>query len=254
VENRSGIFDDVLCAGNDGIFPLAEAVFNTLAELFPSPYVHIGGDEVRFGRWEQCKRCQARLKALGLTAPGELQSWITSRLAGMLRERGKTAIGWDEVLENTGKFPLPDDLIIMSWRGREGGDTAAGLGHRVIMAPNTEGCYLDYKHRDDPEEPGQLGALGAMGTAKSYAMDPLPPEMAAPADLILGGQGNLWSELIYAGKIAEYMIFPRICALAEGLWTPREDKDFADFQRRLPVHQARLDRLGVLQYRDDTTT
>ncbi|GHV17110.1 hypothetical protein FACS189493_4140 [Spirochaetia bacterium] len=243
VEDRFGIFDDVLCAGNDGIFPLAEAVFNTLAELFPSRYVHIGGDEVRFGYWEQCPKCRARLKALGLSAFGELQSWITSRLAGMLKERGRIAIGWDEVLENTEKFPLPDDLVVMSWRGREGGITAANLGHRVIMTPNTEGCYLDYKQGDDPEEPGQLGAATL---ERSYAMDPLPPGMTVPEDLILGGQGNLWSELIYAGKIAEYMIFPRICALAEGFWTPRGDKDFADFQRRLPVHQSRLDRLGVL--------
>jgi hexosaminidase len=238
VEDRFGVFDEVLCAGNDGIFPLAEAVFTTLTELFPSKYVHIGGDEVRFGRWEECPRCRARQKALGLSAPGELQSWITSALAGMLKEKGKTAIGWDETLENTDKFPLPEDLIIMSWRGREGGDKAAGFGHRVIMTPNTEGCYLDYKQSDDPEEPGQLGTAAL---SRSYAMD--------PGESALGGQGNLWSELIYAGKFAEYMIFPRICALAESFWTPRENKDFADFQRRLPVHQARLDRLGVLQYR-----
>jgi hexosaminidase len=167
----------------------------------------------------------------------------------MLKERGKTAIGWDEVLENTDKFPLPDDLIIMSWRGREGGDKAAGLGHRVIMTPNTEGCYLDYKQSNDPEEPGQSWLKGVANLERSYAMDPLPADLVS-AKLILGGQGNLWSELIYAGKIAEYMIFPRICALAEGLWTARENKDFEDFKRRLPVHQARLDKLGLLQYRE----
>jgi hexosaminidase len=257
VEDRFGIFDDVLCAGNDGIFTLAEAVFDTLTGLFPANYVHIGGDEVKFGNWEECPRCQARLKALGLSAPGELQSWITFRLAEMLKERGKIAIGWDEVLENTGKFALPDDLIVMSWRGREGGDKAAGLGHRVIMTPNTEGCYLDYKQSDDPEEPGQSWLKGVANITRSYAMDPLPavPKdsealIAVSPDLILGGQGNLWSELIYAGKIAEYMIFPRICALAEGFWTARENKDFADFKRRLPVHQARLDKLGLLQYRE----
>jgi hexosaminidase len=257
VEDRFGIFDDVLCAGNDGIFDLAEAVFDTLTGLFPSKYVHIGGDEVKFGNWEECPKCQARLKSLGLSAPDELQSWITSRLAAMLKERGKTAIGWDEVLENTDKFPLPDDLVVMSWRGREGGDKAAGLGHRVIMTPNTEGCYLDYRQSDDPEEPGQTWAKGTANIERSYGMDPLPavPKdgealMAVSPDLILGGQGNLWSELIYAGKIAEYMIFPRICALAEGLWTARENKDFEDFKRRLPVHQARLDKLGLLQYRE----
>jgi hexosaminidase len=106
------------------------------------------------------------------------------------------------VLENTDKFPLPDDLIIMSWRGREGGDKAAGLGHRVIMTPNTDGCYLDYRQSDDPEEPGQSWLKGAANIERSYGMDPLPAEMNVLPNLILGGQGNLWSELIYACKIA----------------------------------------------------
>jgi hexosaminidase len=117
------------------------------------------------------------------------------------------------------------------------------------MAPNTEGCYLDHKHTDDPEEPGQVYA-GIASVYKSYSMNPVTPLMKSEnAYLILGGQGNLWSEYIYAGKIAEYMIFPRLCAIAETLWTPQENKDFGDFSQRLEVHQKRLDLLGINQYR-----
>jgi hexosaminidase len=248
VEDRFGIFDDVLCAGNDGMWDLADAVFDTLAELFPSKYVHIGGDEVRFVRWKACPKCRKRMEEYGITEAGALQSRITERLVEMLAVRGKTAIGWDEVLENTESISLPKELIVMSWRGREGGDRAVRLGHRVIMTPNSEGCYLDYKHSGDPEEPGQI-AIATL--EQSYAMDPVSPTMSEPeAALVLGGQGNLWSELIYAGKIAEYMIFPRICAIAETLWTPRDIKDLAGFKRRLSVHQTRLERLHVLYHRD----
>jgi len=247
VEDRFSIFDDVLCAGNDGIFPLVEAVFDTLAELFPSCYVHIGGDEVRFGRWAECPKCQKRMSELKLAEPAQLQSWLTARFADMLKQRGKTAIGWDEVLEHTEQFPLPENLVVMSWRGQEGGSKATAQGHRVIMAPLNNGCYLDYKHIDAPEEPGQLHVNTI---AQGYHMDPITPDMdAAAASLVLGGQGNLWSEIIYAGKIAEYMIFPRICAIAETLWSDSKHKNIEDFARRLEIHQCRLDKLGLLQYR-----
>jgi len=247
VEDRYSIFEDVLCAGNDDIFPLAEALFDTLAELFPSKYVHIGGDEVRFNRWAECPKCQKRLRELGLKEPAQLQSWITSRLTGMLQQRGKTAIGWDEVLENTDKFPLPDDLIVMSWRDQKGGSKAAARGHRVIMTPCTDGCYLDYKHIDQCEEPGQLSVSTI---AQCFNLNPITAEMDdTAASLVLGGQGNLWSEIIYAGKIAEYMIFPRICALAETFWSADKDHNIEDFGKRLEIHQQRLDKLGLLQYR-----
>ena len=247
VEDRFGIFEDVLCAGNDGIFPLAEAIFDTLAELFPSKYVHIGGDEVLFNRWAECPKCRKRIEELGLDEPGQLQSWITSRLTEMLNRRGKTAIGWDEVLENTEKFPLPQDIIVQSWRGEEGGNTATARGHRVIMSPATNGCYLDFRALDLPEEPGRK-PIGTV--AQGYNMKAITPEMdEKAASLVLGGQGNLWSEIIYAGRIAEYMIFPRICAIAEALWSEKEPKNLADFAKRLAVHQRRLDRLDLLQYR-----
>jgi hexosaminidase len=247
VEDRFGILDEVLCAGNDLIFDLAARVFDALGKLFPSPFVHIGGDEVKAGRWEACPKCQKRLKELGLNKASELQSWISVKLIKLLAERGKTAIAWDEVLDDTREFPLPPETVVMSWRGSEGGKRASGRGFRVIMAPNTSGCYLDYKHIDDPEEPGQIFA-GASSVYSSYSMEPVSPEMAARASLVLGGQCNLWSELIYAGKIAEYMIFPRLCAIAEAVWSPQGSRDFDDFARRIAVHEKRLDRLGMLRY------
>jgi hexosaminidase len=246
VEDRFGIFEDVLCAGNDDIFELGSAIFDTLVRLFPSPYVHIGGDEVRFNRWEACPKCQSRVQEIGLRSPRELQSWITMRLVRMLTDRGKIAIGWDEVLEDTEQFRLPKELVVMSWRGTEGGIRASNQGHRVIMSPNTEGCYLDHRHTEDPEEPGQLGTSSVYD---AYSLNPVQGISSEKAAAIMGGQGNLWSELIYAGKFAEYMIFPRICALAEALWTPLALKDFEDFSRRLQVHQKRLDMLGLVQYR-----
>jgi hexosaminidase len=245
VQDSFGIFEDALCAGNDGLFTFAGAVFDTLVQLFPSLYIHIGGDEVRFNRWENCPKCRKRLAETGLAEMRELQSWITVKLAGMLAERGKTAIGWDEVLEDTARYPLPGEVAVMSWRGAEGGKKAAALGHKVVMSPNTEGCYFDYRHADEAEEPGQWGVSTVF---QVYSMEIVSPEMTpAEAGLIMGGQCNLWSELIYAGRIAEYMIFPRIAAFAEALWSPR--KDFSRFERKLAVHRQRLDALDILQYR-----
>ncbi|MDR2965413.1 MAG: beta-N-acetylhexosaminidase [Treponema sp.] len=248
-EDRFGIFEDVLCAGNDKILDLFAAIFDTLAKLFPSQWVHIGGDEVLFNRWQECPKCQKKLAELGLNKIPELQSWITQKLVKMLLERGKTAIGWDEILDASEKFPLPKEAVVMSWRGKAGGIKASNSGHKVIMTPNTEGCYLDHKQFDSKEEPGHL-LQGVAAVYKTYSMEPIPSEVKNEnTNLILGGQCNLWSEVIYAGKIAEYMIFPRICALAETVWTPKEEKDFEDFSKRLEVHRLRLDALGVNQYR-----
>jgi hexosaminidase len=246
VEDRFGIFEDVLCAGNNEIFDLADAVFNALARLFPSKYVHIGGDEVRFNRWSACPKCKKRLAETGLSTPRELQSWITVKLVEKLAEKGKIAIGWDEVLEDSQKYPLPKELAVMSWRGAEGGKAAVKRGHPVIMSPNTQGCYFDYRNADEVEEPGQWGVSTAF---QAYTMNPLEDMSQAESSLVLGAQCNLWSELIYAGKIAEYMIFPRIAAFAENVWSSPEKKDFQNFERKLAAHRARLDKLGVNQYR-----
>ncbi|MDR3284424.1 MAG: beta-N-acetylhexosaminidase [Treponema sp.] len=248
VEDRFGVFEDVLCAGNDGLWDLAAAVFDTLGALFPSQYVHIGGDEVKFTRWAECPKCQARMQEWGVREAAGLQARITEKLAGILAERGKIAIGWDEVIDRPEEAEkLPKELVVMSWRGRAGGNAAAKMGHPVIMTPNSDGCYFDYKLKDSPEEPGQpfpkpLSLL--------YALDPVSPGMSAgEAALVLGAQGNLWTEYIYASKIAEYMIFPRLCALAEVLWSPKANKNFADFTKRLTTHNRRLESLGILYSR-----
>jgi hexosaminidase len=246
VDDCHGIFEDVLCPGNDRIFDFAEAVFDTLGEFFPAPYVHIGGDEVPLSRWEACPKCRRRLGELGFERFRQLQGWLTLRFARMLKSRGKIPLGWDEVLEDTENLGLPPELVVMSWRGREGGVKAASRGHPVVMCPSNDGCYLDYRNDDLPEEPG-AGSRAAR-VYDAYMTDPVAPEMGQGA-LVLGGQGNLWSELIYADRWAEYMLFPRMCALAEAFWTPRDLKDFDSFSRRLPAHQKRLDILNILSYR-----
>ncbi|MDR2481273.1 MAG: beta-N-acetylhexosaminidase [Spirochaetaceae bacterium] len=248
VEDRFGVFHDVLCAGNDAVFDFAASVFDSVVRLFPSQFVHIGGDEVPSTRWAKCPKCGQRVAKLGLSNHAGLQSWMTSRFASMLKEYGKTVLAWDEVLENTEKFPLPENLIVMSWRGREGGSKAALMGHRVIMTPNNEGCYLDYKNADELEEPGRLSVNTLF---QSWSLNLIGQNLNNDAaQFVLGGQGNLWTELIYAGKIAEYMTFPRICALAEAFWSNDKSKNFEEFKLRLAVHQARLDKLGILQYRE----
>jgi len=248
VEDRFGIFEDVLCAGNEKIFDIIAKIFDTLISLFPSKWVHIGGDEVLFNRWKECPKCQKKQKELGLKKPQELQSWITFKLVQLLSQRGKIAIGWDEILDDCEDYKLPKETIVMSWRGNEGGLRASSLGHNVIMVPSTEGCYLDYRHTEDPEEIGR--SHGTSTVYQGYSMDPVTIQMnPEQASFILGGQCNLWSEIIYSGKIAEYMTFPRLCAIAESVWTPKENRDFDDFSRRLKVHQKRLDQLGLNQYR-----
>jgi len=253
-EDRYGIFDDVLCAGNDKVFELLGDIFDEVASLFPGPWVHAGGDEVLKGRWSACPRCQARMEAEGLRGsdgaldPELLQLWFMNRVAGLLAERGKRMVGWDEILD--GALPgaeLRKDAIVMSWRGSEGGLRAAGLGYDAVMSPQTKSCYLDHKHIDSPEEPGNLGVCTV---EDSYRFEPAPSELsAAEGPRILGGQANLWTELMYFGRNVEYMAFPRLCALSEVFWSPTDKRDFASFVERMAVHGARLDLLGVGRYR-----
>lgn len=247
VEYRYGIFDEVLCAGNDDVFTMLGKVFDTVCELFPSPYVHIGGDECPRTRWKSCPKCQDRMKKENLSSEDELQSWITVKVSKMLEERGKIAVGWDEVLDGTERLGLPKSLVVQSWRGMEGGKRASALGHKVIMSPQTAGCYLDHKPYDDPSEPG----MHKIATVKdSYSYSPVTDDMSREqSSCVLGGQGNLWTEVVYASKIAEYMIFPRLCAISESLWLEKDKKDFVSFAKRLFTHKKRLDAMNILYYR-----
>jgi len=248
-EDRYGIFEDVLCAGNEGVFELLGRVFDEVAALFPGPWVHAGGDEVPKARWSTCPRCKALMKREslrdegGALEPELLQGWFMNRVAELLAARGKRMVGWDEILEGR----VRKDAVIMSWRGMDGGIEAAREGYAVVMSPQTKACYLDHKHLDLPEEPGQLGVCSV---ADSYAFDPVPEGLdAKAAALILGAQANIWTELMYFGRQVEYMAFPRLCALSEVFWSPKASRNPADFAARLEKHGQRLDRLGVQRYR-----
>lgn len=248
VENRWGIFPDVLCLGNDEIFTIYEAALKKIVELFPGKYIHIGGDECPHERWEACPKCQARMKKEGLDSAAQLQAWGTTKIASMVAGLGKIPIGWDEVLDNNKHNALPANVIVQSWRGTEGGIKAASMNHKVIMSP-CDRFYLNFKNKESFEEPGRLGVTT---TKKTYTFSPagkeLKLEKAEQRDLILGGECALWTEKLPFSRNAEYLIFPRFCAAAESLWLPEDKKDFEDFKQRLNEHKKLLHTLDYLYY------
>ena len=214
-----------LCVGNEGTFKFLETVLEEVIELFPYKYIHIGGDEAVKKDWEVCVNCQKRMKEEGMTHKNELQSYMVRRIEAFLRERGKTVIGWDEIVE-TG---LPAQAVVMSWRGTPGGIKASAEGHDVIMSPNSY-VYLDYYQDLIRKEPKAVGHMQSLRHVYKY--DPL--EGIAPEfhHHILGLQGNLWCELIPYAAHAEYMLYPRAFAIAEIGWTPQEKREFFHFRER----------------------
>ena len=231
---RWGIFEDVLCIGNDQTMQFLEDVMSEIIEIFPSKYVHIGGDEAPRTRWEKCPKCQARIKTEGLkadknhTAEDRLQSYCMTRIEEFLNSKGRQIIGWDEILEGD----VAPNATVMSWRGMEGGIKAAQLGHDVIMTP-TSFCYFDYyQTADTKDEP--LGIGGYVPIEKVYSLEPVPAVLTEEKSKhILGAQANLWTEYIHSSEHVEYMVLPRMAALAEVQWTQPEKKDFKDFTKRL---------------------
>ena len=245
VENRWGIFPDVLCLGNDEIFTIYKAALKKITRLFPGKYIHIGGDECMPDRWTVCPKCQARMKAEGLDSPAELQSWATIKICKMVLSLGKIPIGWDEVLDNNTHFEAPQELIVQSWRGTEGGIKGVEKNHQVIMSPQTH-FYLNLKNKKSFEEPGRLGTTTC---AKTYSFCPTAQEMKLKnPELVIGGECTFWSEKIQYSRIAEYLLFPRFCAAAEALWISEEKKDFADFKKRLENHKSLLNKLDFQYY------
>jgi len=240
VASRWGIFEDVYCAGNERTFEFLQDVLAEVLELFPSKYIHIGGDECPKARWKACAKCQARIKAEGLANEDELQSYFIRRISRFLESRGRRLVGWDEILEGG----LAPDATVMSWRGVKGGIAAASQGHDVVMTP-TSACYFNFAQTADPGERGHPD--GPVITLRQvYDYEPTPAEL--PPDKtghVLGAQGNLWTEYVVTPADAEYMAFPRLCALAEVTWTPKERRDWGSFSRRLADHRVRLDGLGV---------
>jgi hexosaminidase len=237
-----GVEEDVFCAGNEQVFTFLQNVLDEVLELFPSQFIHIGGDECPKVRWEACPKCQAVIKEKGLKDEHELQSYFIRRIEPYLNAHGRRLIGWDEILEGG----LAPNATVMSWRGIQGGIQAAQEDHDVVMTP-TSHCYLDYYQSEDREhEPPAIG--GYVSLEKSYSYEPVPEGFTpAQAAHVLGVQGNLWTEYIPTEEQASYMYFPRATALAEVGWSAPE-KDFADFQTRLAFFLPRIKQLG-LNYR-----
>lgn len=239
-----GIFDDVYCAGNEQTFDFWQDVLAEVFELFPDPYVHVGGDECPKTRWNACPKCQERIRAEGLKDENELQSYVIRRMERFLSAHGKRLIGWDEILEGG----LAPGAVVMSWRGMEGGIAAAQAGHDVIMTP-TAHCYLDYPQTRDPgRTPPEHHWYLPIETV--YDLEPVPDEIPPEkARHILGSQANVWTEFMENTDHVEEMILPRLCALAETIWSPKESRDWNDFQARLNAHYARFDARGLNYHR-----
>ncbi len=243
VQERWGVFKDVYCAGNEKTFQFLQDVLSEVVELFPGKYIHIGGDECPKDRWKACPKCQARIKAEGLKDEHELQSYFIQRIEKFLLTKNRYIIGWDEILEGG----LAPQATVMSWRGIKGGIAAAKQKHDVIMTP-TSHCYFDYYQADPQTQPLAIG--GFLTLQKVYSYEPVPQELSPEeAKYILGAQGNVWTEYMDNEKEVEYMAFPRACALAEVVWTAKDQKNWLDFLSRLQGFYKHLYALGVNYFR-----
>lgn len=245
IQTRWGVFDDVFCAGKDTVFAFLEDVMDEVIEIFPSEYIHIGGDECPKVRWETCPSCQLRIKQEGLRNEQELQSWFITRMEKYLNAHGRQIIGWDEILEGG----LAPGATVMSWRGVNGGIEAARMGHDAIMTP-TGYAYLDYYQGEPAGEPLAIG--GYVPLEKVYSFEPQPPELTPDEQKhIMGMQGNVWTEYISTLSHLEYMAFPRAFAVAETGWTPALKKDFEEFLSRLEIQKERYDLMKINYFKGD---
>lgn len=235
VPSTWGVFDDVLCVGREETFRVMRTILDYVCELFPGKYVHFGGDEVPLKRWESCPHCQRTVIEEYLLGTASLQGWFTTRIAAYLAEKGKVAIGWDEIL---GGEP-PKETAIMAWRSEEHGTLAAKAGHPVIMSPGKY-CYFDHSQGGDGE-PEAFPAV--LPLERVLQFNPMPPKLDKDIhNSILGGQANLWTERISTPEHLEYMLLPRLCALASNLWIGKPDEETVRAQ--LPSHMELLSRLG----------
>jgi hexosaminidase len=230
---------DIYCAGKDETFEFLQNILDEVMELFPSKYIHIGGDEANKKEWEICPDCQRRIKTEGLANEHELQSYFIKRIEEYLNSKGRQLIGWDEILEGG----LAPNASVMSWRGVQGGIAAARSGHPVVMSP-TSHCYFDYYQGKPELEPLAIG--GYLPLEKVYSFNPVPAELSKEeAEYINGVQANLWTEYVSTPEHADYMTFPRLAALAEVAWTPQDKRNFEDFASRLSSHLELLKKTGI---------
>ena len=231
VWQKWGISKDVLCLGKDATYDFLKAVFDEVCELFPSEYIHIGGDECPKARWKECPDCQAKIAELGLKGDGKysaeyyLQSYVTKYIENYLASKGRKVIGWDEILEGE----ISPNATVMSWRGVKGGRAAVKLGHTVIMTPNSH-FYFDYYQTKSPKEREPLGIGNFIPVEKVYGFEPFTEDMTEEQrSLILGCQANMWTEYVATNEHLEHMVLPRMCALSEVQWCRPERKDYDRF-------------------------
>jgi hexosaminidase len=230
-----GLVDNALCPAKEEVYGFLDKVFTEIAQLFPFGYIHVGGDECAKNFWEQSEAVHQLMQKEGLKNMEEVQSYFEKRVEKIVESKGKKIIGWDEILEGG----LAPGALVMSWRGMKGGTEAARMGHEVVMSPTTF-VYLDYMQGDSVLEPPVYATLRLKTT---YGFEPVPDSV--DAKLILGGQGNLWTEQVYNMRHMEYMVWPRGLAIAECLWSPKEKRDWGSFSPRVESAMARMDEEGV---------
>lgn len=245
VANRWGVIRDVLCAGNPASLDLFKDIMNEVCELFPGKYIHLGGDECVKDRWKVCPKCQKKIRELGLkdgsrySKEDYLQSWFMGEVASYVQSKGKRVIGWDEILEGV---PM-DDSVIMSWRGTEGGITAARMGHDVVMTPTSD-MYFD-QSQTLASQLEEIPVGGFINVMKVYSYEPLPASLTPEQQKhILGCQANVWCEYMPEERIRQYQMLPRLAALSEVQWTMPERKNYKDFLKRLPKMLSIYDHYG----------
>ena len=232
-----GVFEDIFCAGKEETFTFLEDVLTEVMALFPSKYIHIGGDECPKTRWKACPNCQKRIKDLGLKNEHELQSYLTTRIEKFLNSNGRQILGWDEMLEGG----LAPNAAVMSWRGEAGGISAARQKHNVIMNPE-QVLYLDYNQGYSPQEPLTIGRLTTVEKIYNYNPTPVDSLTAEEQKYILGVQSNLWSEYLTSPAKLNYMLYPRVFALAEIAWTEPQNKNYNHFiLNQIPHHLEKLE-------------
>ena len=242
-----GITTDVLCVGNDGTLRFLEKVLDYVCEIFPSEVIHIGGDECPRVAWEKCPKCQARMKAEGLEKEGDLQAWITRKMADYLAKKGRRIMGWDEILSGD----VPKTAIGQSWRTQAGngagtelvsGASGAERGFDMVMSPHTE-CYYNYSPRLK-EDPFYYSG-GNLPLSRAYAFDPRKGVSENALSHVLGSEACVWGEYIWNEYDLAWKLWPRGCAMAEILWTDPQPRDFGDFRSRIERHRKRLIAMGV---------
>jgi len=230
-----GIHEDILCAGNDNTFEFLENVFTEVFELFPSEFIHIGGDEAPKARWEVCPKCQQRIREEGLLDEHELQSWFVKRIEKFANSKGKKIIGWDEILEGG----LSSTANVMYWRGwlEDVPEKVTSKGNNIIMSPTTH-CYFDYKYED-------------ISTLKAYSFEPVPEGLnSEQTENVLGVQANFWSHIDRTEEGVDRQLYPRLLSIAEVAWSPAGGKDSIYFKRKVNAHLLRLEELGVNYFPD----